>query len=194
MTDDDRPPLDERWTTERVMRTGVPEGVMPFPDTMPDPVDLALALDRLDALAASARPTFTVSGAAEATGKSRRTIARMLDADALPGATRDDSGAWCIPAEALLAAGLEIHAPKPPSEPQEATRVLPKASDTIEAHLLAEWQRRAEVAEAIGVERERIIQAQEMALHALMAAIDHVDHECRPNDNVQSPARESGSD
>jgi hypothetical protein len=50
------------------------------------------------------------------------------------------------------------------------------------------------VAEAIGVERERIIQAQEMALHALMAAIDHVDHECRPNANVQSPPLESGSD
>ena len=64
----------------------------------------------------------------------------------------------------------------------------------MQSSWLAEWQRRAEVAEAIGVERERIIQAQEMALHALMAAIDHVDHECRPNANVQSPPLESGSD
>ena len=50
------------------------------------------------------RPTFTVSAAPEATGKSRRTIARLLDADSLPGATRDESGAWCILLEALLAA------------------------------------------------------------------------------------------
>ena len=48
MTHDDRLPLDERWTTERAMRTGVPEGTVPFPDVMPEPVDLAL-----DALAAA---------------------------------------------------------------------------------------------------------------------------------------------
>ena len=42
MTDDDRPPLDESLTTERAMRTGVPEGTIAFPDRLPDPVDLSL--------------------------------------------------------------------------------------------------------------------------------------------------------
>ena len=42
-TNADRPPLDERLTTRQAMETGVPEGTVPFPDQMPDPVDLALA-------------------------------------------------------------------------------------------------------------------------------------------------------
>ena len=106
------------------------------------------------------RPTFTVSAAAEATGKSRRTIARLLDADSLPGATRDESGAWCIPLEALLAAGLRVHAPSPPDEPQEHTPTpstpAPAAEPTEAEQLraeLADWRRRAEVAEAVAAER-----------------------------------------
>lgn len=112
------------------------------------------------------RPTFTVTGAAAATGKSRRTIGRMLDAGELVGAHRDDTGAWSIPAEALLGAGLQLHAPTPPgpvppppdSAPQEphgrAREAVPAAVDA--EHLraeLADWRRRAEVAEAIAAER-----------------------------------------
>ncbi len=100
---------------------------------------------------ATERPTFTISGAAEATGKSRRTIARMLDTGILAGATRVAGGAWCIPLEALLAAGLHPYAPTP----LDVARV--PSPDTTEADQLraelADWRRRAEVAEAIAAER-----------------------------------------
>jgi hypothetical protein len=121
---------------------------------------------------ASARPTFTVSGAAEATGKSRRTIARMLDADALPGATRDDSGAWCIPRDALLAAGLDLRSGMTPRASEDATDGRgggPKADD---ADQLSKWRTRAEVAEAVAAERERMIEVQRQAIAALTSCLE----------------------
>ena len=64
-----------------------------------------------------ARPVLSITEAAIATGKSRRTIARLLDAGRLDGAERDDAGTWRIPAEALIAAGLTLYAPAPPDAP-----------------------------------------------------------------------------
>lgn len=81
-----------------------------------------------EVVAASTRPTFTVSAAAKATGRSRRTIGRLLDAGELEGATRDDSGTWSIPVEALLGAGLAVHAPSPAPEP--ATPTVPTSTPT----------------------------------------------------------------
>lgn len=102
------------------------------------------------------RPTFTVTAAARATGKSRRTIARMLDAGELADAHRDDAGAWVIPADALIAAGLTLHAPSPPDPtPVPVSASPPTLADPV-ADLraeVAEWRRRAEVAEAVAVER-----------------------------------------
>lgn len=140
--------------------------------TDPDPGDMATATDAHPAEAAPSRPTFTVTGAAEATGRSRRTIGRLLEAGELTGAHRDATGAWSIPAEALLAAGLQLHAPTPPdadravnfqhemhSQPLDTiqtTLKAPQSSDPSEDHLRAEvveWRRRAEVAEAIAAER-----------------------------------------
>lgn len=104
----------------------------------------------------TARPTFTVSAAARATGRSRRTLTRMLDAGELDGAHRDDAGAWVIPADSLLAAGLHLHAPSPPDDPPApaaSTPPPPSADlDSIRGEL-AEWRRRAEVAEAVAAER-----------------------------------------
>lgn len=107
----------------------------------------------------TSRPTFSITAAAEATGKSRRTIGRLLDADELTGAHRDDSGTWSIPADALLAAGLQLHAPSPPDPPTEAensrapeTRGPDPEADQLRTEL-EEWRRRAEVAEAIAAER-----------------------------------------
>lgn len=104
----------------------------------------------------STRPTFTVRTAAEATGKSRRTIGRMLEAGELEGATKDEeSGAWSIPTEALLGAGLRLHAPSPPDAVGDDADE-DKAAQDDRAELLAEladWRRRAEVAEAIADER-----------------------------------------
>lgn len=128
----------------------------------------------------STRPSFTVTGAAKATGRSRRTIGRMLDADELPGATRDDAGTWSIPADALLAAGLTLHAPSPPDpEPSTSTPVdapAPTEADDV-AKLraeLADWQRRAEVAEAVAAERAAALadvrQALDLATRMLPAS------------------------
>lgn len=97
------------------------------------------------------RPTFTVSAAAAATGLSRRTLGRMLDAGELNGATRDESGAWSIPVESLLAAGLSLHAPSPPTPPPAAAVVVDPV-DALRAEMES-WRRRAEVAEAVAVER-----------------------------------------
>lgn len=133
----------------------------------------------------STRPSFTVTAAATATGKSRRTIGRMLDADELPGATRDDSGTWSIPAEALLAAGLTLHAPAPPDPPPDPapnSRALdplpgPEADPAELAKLraeLADWRRRAEVAEAVADERAAALadvrQALDLATRMLPAS------------------------
>ena len=167
MTDDDRPPLDERLTTCRAMETGVPEGTIAFPDRMPEPVDLALdALDAMGGLTELShdrpgssgerkRPTLTVSAAAAATGKSRRTIGRLLDAGRLDGAEQDEAGTWHIPVDALIAAGLTLHAPSPPDvTPTDATPLAPRPDDLDRLRAeVADWRRRAEVAEAVAAER-----------------------------------------
>ncbi len=113
----------------------------------------------------STRPTFTLAEAARVTGTSRRTLGRLLDAGELPGAARDASGAWSIPVDALLAAGLTVHAPAPPEAPQAAPSPFPPPStppiatapDPAELNRLrdevADWRRRAEVAEAVAAER-----------------------------------------
>ncbi len=100
----------------------------------------------------------TITEAAEATSRSRRTIGRMLDAGQLEGAHREgDGGSWRIPVEALLAAGLTLHAPEPPEPaPPTPARPSPVGTPTDDVELraeLAEWQRRAEVAEAVAAER-----------------------------------------
>jgi hypothetical protein len=147
---DDRPPLDERLTTRQAMETGVPEGVAAFPDQMPEPVDVAL--DQLDAMPTTTRPVLTITEAADATGKSRRTIARLLDAHKLDGAERDEAGTWRIPSEALIAAKLTLHAPSPPDAVPEAVPPTSTPADSTEAdHLraeLADWRHRAQVAES----------------------------------------------
>lgn len=108
----------------------------------------------------SGRPELSITEAAHAAGKSRKTIGRMLDAGELEGAYREgdgDGGPSCIPVEALLAAGLNLHPPEPP-EPAEPTPARPSPvgtpTDDVELRAeLAEWQRRAEVAEAVAAER-----------------------------------------
>ena len=112
------------------------------------------------------RPVFTLTAAANVTGKSRRTIGRMLDAGELAGAVRDESGAWSIPVESLLAAGLTVHPPTPadavPAEPDPSPSSSTRDDET--AAQLAEWRRRAEVAEAIAAERADALEDMRTAL------------------------------
>ena len=65
-------------------------------DTTPVPTDVA----------ASNRPTFTITDAASACAVSRKTITRKLADLAEHGAAKDADGVWRIPVEALLAVGL----------------------------------------------------------------------------------------
>ena len=105
----------------------------------------------------TSRPVFSVTEAAAATGKSRRTIAWLLDAGRLDGAVRDATG-WHIPVEALIAAELPVYAPTPavdtlpPSTPAPPPTAPPTDLDALRAEL-EDWRRRAEVAEAIAAER-----------------------------------------
>jgi hypothetical protein len=131
--------------------------------------------------APESRPELTVTEAAKAAGVDRRTIRRRLDADDFPNAHRDtgkqgpESGPWLIPVEDLLAAGLKLHQPTGPDEP---TTDAANAHAQTEANLraaLSDAVRRAEVAEAVAAERERVIQAQELALRALMPGVDQHD-------------------
>ncbi len=114
-----------------------------------------------DAGTQRARPVLTLTEAAAATGKSRRTVGRLLDAGRFDGAQRDDAGTWRIPVDALLAAGLTLHAPSPPTDasadvapvvPTWTPSPSPDELTAVRAEL-ADWRRRAEVAEAVAEER-----------------------------------------
>jgi excisionase family DNA binding protein len=83
---------------------------------------------------------LTAAEAAEITGKSRRTIGRLLAAGRLPGAERTAQG-WRIPRDALD--NLD-------TVPAPAAEAAPLAD--LRAELEA-WRRRAEVAEAVAAER-----------------------------------------
>ena len=129
---------------------------------------------------AAVRPSLTVTEAADATGKSRRTLGRLLDAGRLDGAHRDDVGTWRIPVDALLAVGLHLHAPSPPADapddvaPITSTSTPPPPAPTDELAAvraeLADWRRRAEVAEAIATERAAALDDARAALRMLTAA------------------------
>ena len=103
----------------------------------------------------TARPVLSVTEAAHATGKSRRTVARLLDTGRLDGAERDSAGTWRIPVEALIAAGLTLHAPAPPDATSTTAPLTAPPIDPLDALRaeLADWRRRAEIAEAIAAER-----------------------------------------
>ena len=133
-------------------------------------------------LAAVVRPSLTVTEAADATGKSRRTLGRLLDAGRLDGAHRDDVGTWRIPVDALLAVGLHLHAPSSPADasddvapiaststPLPAPPMSPDELAAVRAEL-ADWRRRAEVAEAIATERAAALDDVRAALRMLTAA------------------------
>jgi len=124
------------------------------------------------------RPELTVTEAAKAAGVDRRTIRRRLDADDFPNAHRDTgkqgpgSGPWLIPVEDLLAAGLKLHQPSGPDEPTTDTATAHAETEATLRAALADAVRRADVAEAVAAERERVIEAQALALRALRAGVD----------------------
>lgn len=57
----------------------------------------------------STRPRYPLSRAAQMAGVSLSTVKRRLAAGEFPNAVRDDSGAWLVPVEDLLAAGFHLN-------------------------------------------------------------------------------------
>ena len=63
------------------------------------------------------RPRYQLSRAATMTGVSQSTMKRRLRAGAFPNAAQDESGAWVIPVEDLLAAGFHLNGQTQVSDP-----------------------------------------------------------------------------
>ena len=127
---------------------------------------------------------FTLSEAATACGVSRSRIRRMLDAGEFPNAVREEvpgkgssAAPWYIPAPDLLAAGLVPNRPTDGSGQdgeQSANSPGQAMADEVEGlrvELALERERRF-AAEGIARERERAIEALEMALRLLEAGRD----------------------
>ncbi len=119
------------------------------------------------------RLMLTVTEAAQAAGVDRRTIRRRLDSGDFPHARREPgregpgTGPWLIPVDDLLGAGLvlgKLGSGEVVDEGNERS-----AAEDVLRRALADALRRAEVAEARAAERERVIEAQELALRTLMA-------------------------
>ncbi len=125
------------------------------------------------------RPSFTLSEAADATGKTKKTMRRRLDAGDFPNAYREagpgnsNSWPWRVPLEDLLAAGFQLHEPTPPDvepEPQETPAPAVDADQVAELKAEnSELRRRAEVAEAVADERAKALERADLALRALTA-------------------------
>jgi len=123
------------------------------------------------------RPALTVAEAAEAAGVHRRTITRRIDANRLPNAYKNSTGEWRVPIADLEASGLRLYAPAGP-DPEPAS-TLPHDGievDELKAEV-AEWRRRAEVAEALAAERERALERADLALRALSAGPQQGEHQ-----------------
>ena len=111
------------------------------------------------------RPMLTFSEAAHAASVDRRTIRRWKDGGKLPNAVMVE-GVWRVPVEDLLAAGAQLHAPTPPDEPDPTPP--PDELERLRAEV-AEYRRRAEVAEAVAEERGAALDDARLALRALTA-------------------------
>ncbi len=99
---------------------------------------------------------------------------RRIDQLIEGGAYRDDAGAWRVTPAALRAAGFQPGKPSAPDAPNStASRSYDSAETDAQLAALraevAEWRRRAEVAEVRAEERERIIVTQASSLRMLEA-------------------------
>jgi hypothetical protein len=103
---------------------------------------------------------YTASEAASVCGVSLRTVQRKIPLLEAAGAYKDGAGAWRIPVAAMRAAGLSPGRPSPPDVGGD-TAVRQRDSDVDTLSLLreqvSELRRRAEVAEALAAERERVL-------------------------------------
>ncbi|MEU5838601.1 helix-turn-helix domain-containing protein [Streptomyces diacarni] len=101
----------------------------------------------------SNRPMLSQQEAADRCGVSRTTIRRHHREGRLPNTVVDDDGAWHIPVEDLLAAGLRLNAPAPPDGTPNPSQDNDREADGASSEVA---RLRSELAEA----RERLIESE----------------------------------
>jgi|GEM_PF-6755068 len=131
-----------------------------------------------------AMSVYTATEAAKLCGVSLRTVQRKSAQLEAAGAWKDTSGQWHIPMAAMRTSGLTPGRPTGPDPTPRDTSVRQHdSSDSVTAIIaryrateqnmagqLAEWRRRAEVAEVQAAERQKIIEIQDRALRMLEEA------------------------
>ncbi len=119
--------------------------------------------------------------AAKLCGVSLRTVQRKSAQLEAAGAWKDSSGQWQIPMAAMRTSGLVPGRPTGPDPVPRDTAIRQRDSaDSVTAVIarykaieqqmvadLAEWRRRAEVAEAQAAERQKTIEIQDRAMRML---------------------------
>lgn len=115
---------------------------------------------------------YTAAQAATVCQVSLRTVQRKTLQLEAAGAWKDATGQWRIPVDAMRAVGLSPGRPAAPDKAGDKPLRQPATTPDTVSQLRAEvaqWRRRAEIAEAQAAERERIIETQQMALRMLNA-------------------------
>jgi len=153
----------------------------------------------------NAGQSFSLAQAAVVCQVSRKTLMRRAELLKEGGSYKDSTGGWVIPLGALLHAGLTPGRPATPDSPPRDSRdaagvgqdsrdtQIARLQDEIERLRLAadeavELRRRAEVAEALASERERVIAAQRQTLRMLEAGATASAREEDPGLEARSPA------
>lgn len=134
------------------------------------PIELAQP-DQAPAHPPLQRPLLTLSDAAAACSVSRSTIRRRREDGAFPNAVQDDAGAWRIPVDDLLAAGLHLSRMGAPSGPAGQERSAPAEhaadrgdeSDEQGGQAGALHARVSALELELAVERERRLAAERLA-------------------------------
>lgn len=117
------------------------------------------------------RPMLTLSDAAAACSVSRSTIRRRREDGAFPNAVQDEAGAWRIPVDDLLAAGLHLSRMGAPNEAAGQGRSVPAGHAADQGNETDEQGGPVSVLHArvgaleleLAVERERRLAAERLA-------------------------------
>lgn len=137
---------------------------------------------------------YTATEAAKLCGVSLRTVQRKSAQLEAAGAWKDTSGQWHIPMAAMRTSGLVPGRPTgPDATPRDTSMRQHDSADSVAAIIarhkaaeqqmtadLAEWRRRAEVAEVQAAERQKIIEIQNRALRMLEDAQSTAPHSPPP--------------